>query len=191
MRIRILCSILSIYIIVSGCKFNPSTPSAFSNCVISIAEPENYQCYLNKAGTGRKIKLSINVITRYGNYNNSGPNYIDHTDQTIPFDPSVDSWPIVVNAEIPNVSGRDWAWQCEVNVLGTECSTCASGYSDPREVPNGACYANYVPGSNPPVYYAAQPRWLALIQKVKYQSTLSILPHRIMNLPNSCTCTTP
>jgi hypothetical protein len=190
MRIKVLCGIIAL-ITLFGCKTLPSPPPDHSPCTFTIPAPLNYDCYLNTAGTGRKIKLSINLITRYANLNNSGPNMVELSDQTVTFDPSVNSFPVTIVADIPNTS---YPWTCEVNIQGTECSTCASSYSDPRESnsPNMGCYANVVPGSSPFVYYAAKPRWQKAQSGDNYTATFTMrAAERITNVPNSCTCTTP
>jgi hypothetical protein len=195
MRIRALTVIcLAIIIMLNDCKFHPSVPSRFSTCTFVIPGLQNYDCYLNKAGTGRKIKLSINLVTKYENLSNSGPNYLTESDVTIHFDPTANSFPLQINALIPNdPSTTTWPWNCEVNISGEECSTCAGGYGYPGEA-TGACPAIYINGSNPPMYQAAKPQWQVKILETTYMSSFTFgAIKRNNNVPNSCTstCITP
>ena len=195
MRMKTLCSIFFLTTILLGCKPNVSSPNKFSDCTFVIPSLPNFDCYKNTAGTGSKIRITINLKTRYHLGSSSGANYIDITggDKNKDFDPSSEQFPITIVAPIPNDTRTDWSWEVEVNITGLDCSPCANGYGDSQHESTGTCPSNWiVPGSNPWQYYAAYPRWNSVFRKVGYVTTFNLLSiKRAYNKPNSCNCSTP
>jgi hypothetical protein len=186
MRLTLLYGIIILGMFVS-CKQIPKIPEP-AETTFTIPSPSNYDCYLNTAGTGRKVNLSINLVVKFAIPNSSGSVMEVLDEKNITFNSATQSFPLTISALIPR---EQQAWRVEVNIQGLECSPCASGFSDPREVPNGPCFSNQV-SSNPPLYQAAKPRWLSSLSRSTYATAITLpASARIPNVPNSCNCTTP
>jgi hypothetical protein len=185
--ILILGTALALMPFTSCTTFVPNPPTA-GPCTFTIREPANYACYINKAGTGRKIKLNINIVTQFINPNNTGPNYLDYDDKSITIDPSVTPFPITLTVNVPNSPN---AYICQTNIQAVECSTCANTWSIPTEQPYGDCPTTTILNPpSPPSYLAALPRWNAPSSFQHYRPTETLnVATRIFNVPNSCGCT--
>jgi hypothetical protein len=177
-------SVIIIFAFSKCTTFTPNPPAA-GPCTFTIYPPAKYECYLNHAGTGRKIILFINLTTRFINPNNTGPQYLDYADSSITIDPSVTPFPVTLTLNAP--SGY---FVANLYMQGTECSPCANGTSIPDEIPYGDCPQVTITSTNPWTYRAALPRWEGDYRFQKYQPTATLdgCP-RTTNLPNSCGCT--
>src|SRR5690349_1678558 len=116
MKIKIFCGSIICILLLDGCRTIPKNNPTYSSCTFTIPEPLDYECYRHKDGSGGKIQLSINVVTKYANPVNNGPNLVDLDDQSITFDPSVNSFPVTIAALIPD-DGTPWS--CYINIKGT------------------------------------------------------------------------
>ena len=186
--IFLLGALIALQNLTSCTMFVPNPPTS-GPCTFTIPEPANYACYIDHTGTGRKIKLMINVVTQFVNPQNGGPNYIDYDDKSITIDPSVTSFPITLTVNVPSSPN---AYVCQTNIQGVECSTCANTYSLPTEIPYGSCPTTIVPNpipGNPPNYLAALPRWNSGSKFSNYHTSETLVKaSRIPNVPNSCNC---
>jgi len=183
MRFKILCGTVVFIQLFFGCTHIPKVPP-MASCTFTIPAPNNYECFLRKDGTGRKINLSINLITKYSNNRDIGPRMVTQSDEKVSFDVTTQTFPITIVGEIPS---SKYPWECEIIIEGTECSTCASGYSSE----NGGCFANPL-NTNPVTYQAAKPRWQIVKSGDRYSAAITLSPaERITNVPNSCNCSTP
>lgn len=172
----------------SGCVNVPAPPPPATTCNFTILEPNNYSCYVRHQGAGvptTKIKLLINLTTKYVNPSNTGVDYIGYDDVNFNFDPSTMSFPVTIAAKIPS----KYVWGCEVNIQGTQCSECANGYGDPTES-TGNCGA-YVYTTSPLTYRSAIPRWQSFtgFGTTNISTAVTNKADRIPNFPNSCVCT--
>jgi hypothetical protein len=174
-------------IIFSNCtpRF-PNYPTS-KNCLFSVSEPKDFNCFKTRSGSTGKIKLKISIEVKYLVTNSLGmtsEKIWPNGTASVIADPV---FPIYLNAEIP-ASGPSTV---EVSIQGDECSACASNLSDPNETPYGPCVLtalNTVPIS----YRAAYPRWFG-IRGIQDGNTTNALNFsqapRIVNVPNSCGCT--
>lgn len=185
---RLLLIILSASLGISSCATFPQSPPAAGPVTYTIQQPLDYNCYLNHAGTGRKIKLYINVITKF--FIPTGPNagYNIYADNDLIVDPSVTPFPITITVDAPSTES-DSFYLTEVNIQGEECSTCANGWGYGGDQPS-LCAPFTDATTNPVSYRAAKPRWNKVYTFPAYH-TAENLPSadRIMNVPNTCGCT--
>lgn len=171
-----------------NCTTIPDPPTTEVLCTFTITEPKDYNCYIDQAGTGRKIKMFINVVTKYIDPNSNTSNTIGWDDKSIIIDPSATPFPVTITARVPiNSSSLS---VIDVNMEGVECSTCANGYSLPTETPYGQCPSTIITTTTPWSYRAAKPRWSGTRTLRNPPATLTVNPlERIPNVPNSCGCT--
>ena len=173
-----------------GCNSTtfPSYPPAGA-CVFSIPEPPDFECFTNKAGTGRKIKLFIEIKV-YFMFQSKKTDFRTDTIYVQPTTGPASIFPVLLPTQIPS---DNTPYEVEVNIQGEECSTCANSYSDPAEnSAYGNCVASTITTTTPWTYRGAKPRWQGGKRFSTYNTAYTMIFQdfgRIPNIPFSCGCT--
>lgn len=174
--------------LVSLCKCTnfPDYPPG-SPCTFTVMEPSNFDCFTKHAGN-QKIKTFLNIVIKFYDPNNM--KITDFDDQSTVIDPTINPYPIIITANVPN---NGVYYEAHITISGEECSECANGSSDLNELPYGSC--GTVPPNTTTIPWtsrAAKPRWSSVaLYPNGYQATATISGNaisRILNIPNSCGC---
>lgn len=176
-------AVLLCWVGFSQCQNPPAWPQG-ANCTYTIAAPAFFNDCNTKHLGNVKIKVAVNLITKFYDANNNG-SIAKFDEKDIVVDPAVTPFPITITALAPN-NGKPYT--VGITMQGEVCSECANGRSDPSETPYGACGPSATnTTTNPWTQLAAIPRWNGNGSFSSYHATESIgVLGPIPNVHNSC-----
>lgn len=175
-------TLLFLIALLIGCKAKfPTTQIVPGSTTFTI---DNFFTDCNKTANGTNT-IDFDLVITVSYYDAGARKQIIYNEQKISSNPGPVKRPVTVTMNVPT----NTFFEVEVNVIGKDCSRCASGWGGVSGNPQGQCNEILVPGIG---YTVAFPRTKAgvVIQNYVPAYTISRFD-RIPNVVNSCGCTVP
>lgn len=145
---------------------------------------DNFFTNCNTTANGTST-IDFDLVINVSYYDVGARKQIPYGEQKITSSPGPIKRPVIVTMNVPT----NIFFEVEVNVIGKNCSRCASGWGGVAGNGQAQCNEVFVPGTG---YIVALPRATAsaVIQNHVPTYTISRF-QRIPNVVNSCGCTVP